>query len=143
MRAKPWKVPEQTMRPASANTFPLLVCSALGRLHHQRLSLPAKFARMMQTCADCLMSCDGCGSNYHCSDCMAVGGGKCVVCRPKAKDQSNGMLRTALINQGGGIKSRHIKNATSSLSHGNQMIGLPQFRPVPIQPSAWTTTHTV
>ncbi len=96
-----------------------------------------------RTCVDCLMSCDGCGSNYHCSDCMAVGGGKCVVCRPKAKDQSNGMLRTASINQGGGIKSRRIKNATSSLSRGNQMIGLPQFRPPPIQPSAWTATRTV
>ena len=93
------------------------------------------------TCADCLMSCDGCGSNYHCSDCMAFGGGKCVVCRPKAKNQSNGMPRTASIDQGSRTKSRHFKNTTSSLSRGNQMIGLPQYRYPPIHPFPRTIAH--
>jgi len=93
------------------------------------------------TCADCLMSCDGCGSNFHCSDCMAVGGGKCVVCRPETKNQSNRMPRTASTDQGSTTKSRHFKNTTSSLSRGNQMIGLPQYRPPPIHPLPRTIAH--
>ena len=93
------------------------------------------------TCADCLMRCDGCGSNYHCSDCMAVGGGNCVVCRPKAKNQSNGMPGTASINQGNRTKSRHFNNTTSSLSSGNQMIGLPHYHPPPIHPFPRTIAH--
>ena len=35
------------------------------------------------TCSDCLMNCDGCGSVYHCSDCIKSGGGQCMACRPK------------------------------------------------------------
>jgi len=73
----------------------------------------------LSTCADCLMSCDGCVSNYHCSDCMGIGHGKCVSCR---KNSSKGL--PTLMHQGSKVKDKSTKNAVSSLSRGNQMLAL-------------------
>jgi hypothetical protein len=75
----------------------------------------------LATCADCLMSCDGCASNYHCSDCMGIGNGKCVSCR---KNSSKGLpTKNASTKQQGSKKiDKSTKNAVSSLSRGNQML---------------------
>ncbi|KAL7551643.1 hypothetical protein ACHAWF_014834, partial [Thalassiosira exigua] len=74
------------------------------------------------TCADCLMCCDGCGTRHHCSDCMANGGGKCVICRRK-KAARNPPVRAAPGQRKGGAYGH------PSLGHANGLRGYPQFYP--------------
>ena len=93
----------------------------------------------LSTCADCLMSCDGCVSNYHCSDCMGIGHGKCVSCR---KNSSRGLPTKNVSEKQQGSKKmdKSTKNAVSSLSRGNQMLALEQHQHPPLnhQPLSMT-----
>ncbi len=82
------------------------------------------------TCLDCVACCDACGTNFHCSDCMAYGGGKCLRCRPKKKAGPSRHTHPTAATSSANMR---MGNNPSSLSLANQRIGYPQPQFYPSQ----------